>query len=227
MAWAFGITAFFLALLVLLVFTRVKIIVHYHHQPPTPDDFCIKLRAWFGILRYTMNVPMNKKTHNASKDQDMASKESEKENAEGPGNSNLREYPLNGLMDTDQFISKFYSYHRLCKAMFRKVKVRKFEWHSLAGTGDAFYTGMVAGGFLAVKGSIIGILDSYLHFKRQPAFSVTPDFARPVFYTSITCIFQVRIGEAILAAIKLSRYLNAENTSANTNVYNGSEEQPM
>ncbi|WP_180954683.1 DUF2953 domain-containing protein [Bacillus sp. V5-8f] len=227
MVWALGIIGIVLALILLLMFTRMKIIVHYHHQPPDPDVFYIQFRAGFGILQYTMNVPSNKKNRNPSKRTDTGSFGSKNDLEKASNKANFLEEAINGLHQPGQLINQVSAFSRPLKKIIHKVKVRKLEWHSLAGAGDASYTGTMAGGFLAVKGAIIGMLYEFLLFKRQPIFSVTPDFARAVFSTSITCIFQLRIGEAILAAIKLLRYLNTQNIKTNTNEYKRSEEQSI
>jgi hypothetical protein len=72
--------------------------------------------------------------------------------------------------------------------------------------GDAAHTGVMVGGCWAIKGSIIGVLTNFLHFKVMPNLSITPDFQKQRVETSFSCILRFRVGQAIIAGIKLFRY---------------------
>ncbi|MDQ0221077.1 DUF2953 domain-containing protein [Peribacillus cavernae] len=226
MKWLLVIPVLLLALILLLFFTKVKIKIHYHHQQDG-DDFYIKFRAWLGILRYTIAVPISK----LDDDSQTNVVQTEMGTDEGGKNETTGDVSwgdiLTSFEDLNMLIEHIAGFHRISRDFLHKVKVKNFRWHSLAGTGDAVYTGMLTGGCLGIKGSIIGLLSTYLRFKKPPSYSVTPDFGRAVFYTSLTCIFQVRIGEAIWARIKLLRYWNGEKIKYNTGLYNDSDNQSI
>lgn len=226
MSWILVIAVIFLALLFLFFFTKVKIKIHYCHEQHG-DDFYIKFRALFGILRYTIAVPKVKL--------DEDSRAISVQTTMGTGESIDKQITddiswqdiINSFENIHGLIDHISRLHTIIRNILSRVKVKKFEWHSVAGTGDAAYTGMLTGGFLGIKGSIIGMLTAYLHFTRHPSYSVTPSFGQAVFNTSLTCIFQVRIGEAILAAIKLLRYWNTEKIKIKTRLYNDTEKLPI
>lgn len=200
-----------LALLLLLFFTKVKIKVHFRHQQDA-DDLYIKFRAWYGILRYTIRLPVNKAGEEPSVENASNSSEVDSERAmEGSWRDLISSFE--NKSDLIEHLSGFY---RVFRDFADRVKVKKFEWHSVAGAGDAVYTATVAGGCLALKGSVFGLLSRYLYFAKLPSYSVTPDFGRIIFNTTLTCILQIRIGEAILAAIKLLRYWNEQKAKSRT-----------
>ncbi|HAQ08870.1 MAG TPA: hypothetical protein DCR24_15690, partial [Bacillus bacterium] len=58
----------------------------------------------------------------------------------------------------------------------------------------------------SVKGGLIGVLSHYMKLKDMPVISITPNFQYAITQTSFKCIFQVRVGHAILAGIKLVKY---------------------
>jgi hypothetical protein len=226
MKWLLGLPILFLALLLLLFVTKVKIKVHFHHQQDG-DDFYIKFRAWFGILRYTIAVPIIKL------DDDSAAFVTKTKRGFGEGNkeestsvASWRDM-INNFDNLNQVIEHMTGFYKIVRDLLSRVKVKKFEWNSFAGTGDAAYTGMLAGGYLGLKGSVLALLGNYLSFKKLPLYTVTPDFSRAVFYTSFTCIIQIRVGEAILAGIKLLRYWNGEKAKFKTKIYKDSERQSI
>ncbi len=96
--------------------------------------------------------------------------------------------------------------HGIVKTFLKKISVKQFEWHTLIGIGDAAHTGVISGAIWAIKGSIIGMLSHYLNFKEMPHIMVTPHFQAVVSQTKIKCIFQFRIGHAILAGLKLIKF---------------------
>lgn len=217
MIWIFVIVGLVLTLLSLLFITRLKIKVHYHHQQ-ADDIFYIKFRAWFGILRYTIAVPLE-----SFPDDTTVKNSQENDHVETDKEISMKNV-INSFKDITRHIS---GNKKSIMGFLNRVKVRKFDWHTVAGTGDAALTGTLAGGCLGIKGCIIGMLGTYLIFTKKPSYSVTPNFREAVFHTSLTCIFQVRIGEAIWAAIKLLRYWNAEKMKFEPELYNESEKQSI
>ena len=50
------------------------------------------------------------------------------------------------------------------------------------------------------------MLSHFLRLKEMPELSVTPHFQMAIIQTRFTCIFQFRIGNAILAGLKLIKF---------------------
>jgi hypothetical protein len=94
----------------------------------------------------------------------------------------------------------------IVKKFMKRMVIKHFEWHSLVGVGDAAHTGIITGALWTLKGSILGVLSHFLRMKEMPVLSITPHFQLAIIQTHITCIFQFRIGYAILAGLKLIKF---------------------
>ncbi|KWW20060.1 hypothetical protein AS888_06480 [Peribacillus simplex] len=205
MKWLLLIAGCLILLLLLLMFTKIKVYIDLEHVHKN-DQIQIKLSAWFGLFHYTFKVPVIKKDEGSAaitvKKEQGRKEESKKEETKKITPENLRD----GFADLRTMIVHIVGFHRIVRQFTRKVKVKKFVWHSRVGTKNAAHTGMLTGACWALKGSIIGLLTSYLNFQIMPSYSVTPDFQRWQANTLISCILQFRIGQAMWTGIKLLRY---------------------
>ena len=61
----------------------------------------------------------------------------------------------------------FFRLHVIVRKFFKKVSVKRFEWHSMIGVGDAAHTGMATGALWAIKGSIVGLIKSLFKIERN------------------------------------------------------------
>jgi hypothetical protein len=123
------------------------------------------------------------------------------------------------LKNTKEFIQRVFQLNIIVRKFFEKVSVKQFEWHTMIGVGDAAQTGIIAGAIWTLKGSIVGLLSHYLKLKQIPNLSVTPQFQLALIQTRLSCIFQFRIGHAILAGLKLIKFWKGgrQHIKANTN----------
>ena len=191
-------------LLVLILLTKLKVHIKYSHAQDN-DSFKIQLKAWFGLLRYTFDVPLIKVDENSPS---IVVEEETKTGKEENMNSEKRSQffaqdIINGLKDMEKLLKHVVSLHRIIRHFLKKVSISHFEWQTVIGTGDAALTGVLTGAVWAVKGSIIGIISHYFKLKVNPTLSVQPHFQLPVSQTSFQCMLQFRIGHAIFAGIKL------------------------
>jgi hypothetical protein len=85
----------------------------------------------------------------------------------------------------------------------KSVKVKRFRWETTIGTGDAASTGWAAGMLWMLKGTVGGTLCHFFTATEKPEIAVKPDFQRFLLRTEAHCIFQIGVGQAILAGIKL------------------------
>lgn len=87
----------------------------------------------------------------------------------------------------------------------RAVGVR-VEVAVAVGTGEAATTGLLAGAGWAVLGNLaVGLQRNLPPGSARPVFRVVPDYHRRVFEASLDCIFKVRAGHIIGAAVRLLR----------------------
>lgn len=185
--------------------TKIKVKIRYQHVRDN-DEFTIKLSAWFGLLRYTINIPV------INVDMDSASVKVK----ESKGVSNQTKSEEKRRITPDDMIHIFHKmkrvvehivgFHKIIRHFLKKIQVKQFEWNSTIGIGDAAHTGVLVGSCWAIKGSVIGLLTTTLHFRVMPLVTITPDFQEQRAETAILCILRFRIGQAIMTGIKLLRY---------------------
>ena len=206
--WLWLSLSILLFLFILIIITKVTILVIYYHHNDN-DDLKLEFRVWFGLIKYKINVPLIKIDNNSpsvvvKSHSHMGNTASE--NPDHKVNQFTKKDMTTNFQKTKELLEKVFNLHVIVRKFFRKVTIKKLEWDSFIGVGDAAYTGMATGALWAVKGSIIGLLSHYLRLKDMPQLSVTPHFQAAVIQTRFTCIFQFRIGHAILAGLKLIKF---------------------
>lgn len=194
-------------LLFLIIVSKITILINYHHYKDD-DKLNVTFRAWFGLIKYKISVPLIKI------DDDSAAIVVKEKVKTGP-QENLKKEEINkftakdliqALHDMKMFLKHVVSMHRIIRKFLRKVSIKKIEWHSMIGVGDAAATGTLTGALWSVKGGLMGLISNYMRLKDMPVISITPSFQRPTSQTKIQCIIQFRIGYAMLAGIKLVKY---------------------
>lgn len=197
-------------LFILIIFTKLTIFINYFHHNDN-DNLTIEFRVWFGLIKYKKNLPLIKI------DEDSPSlvvkSKSETENSPNEGKKsghNVRQIGKDDLMttfkNTKELFERVLHLNIIVRKFFEKVTVKQFDWHTMIGVGDAAQTGIIAGAIWTVKGSIVGLLSHYLKLKQMPNLSVSPQFQLAIIQTRFSCIFQFRIGHAILAGLKLIKF---------------------
>ena len=127
------------------------------------------------------------------------------------------------LSNTKEILQHVINMNVILRKFMKRVIVKHFEWHSLVGVGDAAHTGTITGALWTLKGSIIGMLSHFLRLKEMPTISVTPHFQLAIIQTRLTCIFQFRIGYAILAGLKLIKFWKGGRPNFKMNTANSKE----
>ncbi|QFT90188.1 hypothetical protein FIU87_16110 [Bacillus sp. THAF10] len=208
MIWTSVIFALLFILIVSVILTRITVHFYFHHAEDN-DQLTIKLRAWYGLLRYTIDVPL------ISIDKDTASIHVEEKTKVGTGDpakgkQKEKDFSpkeiLQSFQDTYELIRHVVGMHEIVRRFLSRLEVKEVEWHTNIGVGDAAHTGMVTGAGWAIKGGIIGIISHYTNFQAQPIISITPYFQHKVSQTLFTCMIRFRIGHAMLAGIRIVKY---------------------
>ncbi|MDQ0975541.1 hypothetical protein QFZ31_005419 [Neobacillus niacini] len=208
MNWLVIVLILILLFILLIIFSKLTIRLNYFHHNDN-DELKIQFRIWFGLIRYTINVPFVKIDENSPS---IVMKGNTK-----MGDSSEKQSPTKEAQITkDGIISKFtnakeifqhvVNVNIIVKKFMKKIVIKHFEWHSLVGVGDAAHTAIITGALWTLKGSIMGMLSHFLRLKEMPVLSITPHFQLAIIQTHITCIFQFRIGYAILAGLKLIKF---------------------
>jgi hypothetical protein len=208
MVWLVIALIIIILFILLIIFSKLTIRLNYFHHNEN-DELKIQFRIWFGLIRYTINVPLVKIDDNSPSIVVKGSTQM--------GDSSGKDSPTKeGQITKDGIISKFTNAKEIIqhvvntsvivKKFMKRLVIKHFEWHSLVGIGDAAHTGIITGALWTLKGSILGVLSHFLRLKEMPVLSITPHFQLAIIQTHITCIFQFRIGYAILAGLKLIKF---------------------
>jgi hypothetical protein len=203
------ILAFIVFMFILILITKLPITLSLYHGNDN-DHFKVKLRAWFGLLRYTIDVPMVKLDDDGPnivvEEKNIRGKENEPSSEKESKKKFTPSDFINSLNDTKEILIHVKEMHKIIKRFLRKVKIDQVLWKTLFGTGDAAATGTMTGAIWALKGSIIGLISGYMRLQTQPSIEVIPSFQKAVIQTHFSCIIQFRIGNAILVGFKILRY---------------------
>ncbi|MEN8701306.1 DUF2953 domain-containing protein [Bacillus infantis] len=199
--------AVILLLLIILLFSKLTVFFNFYHGQDN-DHISIKFRAWFGLIRYNIQVPLIKIDDDSPSivvEEKVEAGQKEEKKQEDRKKFTPEDF-LDSLKDAEELIRHVFGLHTIIRRFFRKVAIRDIEWHTLAGIGDAAHTAVLAGIIWSAKGSMIGLLSHYMRMREMPVLSVTPHFQAAVSQTRFSCMFQFRIGQAMLAGIKLIKY---------------------
>ncbi|MFC7786945.1 MULTISPECIES: DUF2953 domain-containing protein [unclassified Rossellomorea] len=208
--WALIIVmALIMFILFVLIITKLTVTLSLYHGNDN-DHFKVKLRAWFGLLKYTIDIPLVKLDDDGPNI--VLEEEQKRGNESNPSKTKASKKKItpqdfiDSLYDTKEIIIHVQSLHRIIRSFLKKVKLDHVQWKTLFGTGDAASTGTLTGTIWGMKGSIIGILSGYVRLQSMPVIEVTPMFQHAVIQTQFSCIIQFRIGNAILVGFKILRY---------------------
>lgn len=207
MKWLLIAVIALILLFILIMATKLKILFHFYHGNDN-DHVKIQFKAWFGLIRYKIEVPLIKV------DEDSQTLVVKEKKAAGPqedtANKDTKQFSakdlINSLHDIRELINHIVSLHKIIRKFLRHVTISKLEWHTFAGVGDAAHTGMLTGALWAIKGSIMGLVSHYMKLKARPDITITPQFQFAVSQTAISCMIHFRVGHAMLAGIKLIKF---------------------
>ncbi len=93
-------------------------------------------------------------------------------------------------------------YRKAINSLLKSVRFRHFSWKTEIGLGDPANTGIATGFLWAVKGVIYGILSrSVGTVENRPQIAVIPCYYNTCLRLEFHCIFDLRIGNIIIAGL--------------------------
>ncbi|MGM0843948.1 MAG: DUF2953 domain-containing protein [Bacillota bacterium] len=197
-----------LFLLFIILITKLRITISLYHGNDN-DNISIRFRAWFGLIKYKIEVPMIKLDEDGP---NIVFEEKTEKGTEGQGKEKdkvKKETPeemLASFKDFRELLQHVAGLHRIVRSFMKRVKVYDVKWQTVFGTGDAATTGTMTGLMWGAKGGIIGVISHYMKLQSKPQLSVIPSFQKAVVITDFSCIITFRVGHAILAGIKLIKF---------------------
>ncbi|WP_449537253.1 DUF2953 domain-containing protein [Ferdinandcohnia sp. Marseille-Q9671] len=194
---------FIIFLILLIAITKLTVYVQANHSQNN-NQIKIRFSIWFGLIRYTITIPNGKDDKDTS---DIERKKETQTDRISKKKEKKKKHPIKDFLayahDSKVILNRVVDLIPIIKDFLKKVTITKFEWHSQIGTGDAAQTGIVTGVGWSIKGTIVGVISHYLNLKVHPDYSITPYFQHTVSETKLGCMFHFRIGQAMVAGIRL------------------------
>lgn len=199
------IIVFVIALIIGLLISKVKVTVHYSHSGNN-DRLIILMKAAYGLYKKKIDIPVIKMGEDSAEIVMKEQMES-KSRTEGKGTKRITiESLLNSFQDTKAIVKHVIDAYPIMRHFLKRVRILEFTWHSNIGTGDAALTGKITGAAWGAKGLAQAVMDRYTSVDCVPSIHVTPHFNSKLSMTDLHCILTVRIGHAMVTAIKLIRH---------------------
>ncbi|MBP3040386.1 DUF2953 domain-containing protein [Bacillaceae bacterium Marseille-Q3522] len=205
MKWLlFGIL-FLLFCFLLVALTKITVKIDYLHRNNN-NELTIFFQAWFKLISYKISIPVlamdqDSPTLIMKQKTEMGKKEGEKKKKVFTA-----EDFWHNLRKTEKLFKHIIHLHKIIRQFLNKLKIKKLEWTSHIGVGEAAYTAILAGAIWTAKGSLLGFLSNYMRLETKPNVMIYPHFQAVVSQTSFSCMIQFRIGHAILAGLKMIFY---------------------
>lgn len=209
MFWVILVIFIIFLFFLLILFTRLTITLDLNHLGDN-DKYRVVVRAWNGLLRYTINMPLVKvegdKPNLIVKQEQKVEMANEQNNVKEKNEKVTPEDVLNVISDVKEIAEHIIGMHKIIRKFLKKIHIKKLEWHSQLGIGDAAHTGLITGAAWSIKGGVVGLLSQYMKLKEVPVVTITPEFNQFCSRTKFQCIFQFRIGQAMFAGIQFIKY---------------------
>ncbi|MCL6590841.1 MAG: DUF2953 domain-containing protein [Firmicutes bacterium] len=97
--------------------------------------------------------------------------------------------------------ARYHHWLLVSSELEKKGFFQKFYWSTQFGTGNPVSTALGYGVLWGLKAGISGYLHRKIKFKTPPRLSVVPDFITAKWDTVFDCIFRIKLGYIIIAAL--------------------------
>ncbi|MCM3237262.1 DUF2953 domain-containing protein [Heyndrickxia oleronia] len=194
------IIAIIFLLFLVIWFTTVSILIDFSHRQDD-DHLIIQLIIW-KVIRYKIKVPKIK----VEQDEPTITFKKETNTGTNEHSEITPEEISDKLADFKELLEHVLGLKTIISKFLKKIKVEQLEWYTTIGLKDAALTGKITGVIWAVKGLLIAFLSMHMNLIQLPTYSVTPSFQIPLSETTLKCMFKLRIGNAILAGLKVFKF---------------------
>jgi hypothetical protein len=202
------LVAGFICFVLLICIMKLHVHIDLLHAKDN-DHFKVTLKTFFGLLRYTIDIPLVK-IDKQSLGIVVSRSNDEIGNVQNNVDVQKKKYTpseiVHSLQQTKRFIDDVIHLHSIIKKFMSHVSITKFEWHTRFGIGDAAYTGIAVGVGWSIKYGVITVLSKYMKLKTSPVFTIIPSFQQPTSQTKLACMIHFRIGYAMLAGMRIVKY---------------------
>ncbi|WP_017726573.1 DUF2953 domain-containing protein [Halalkalibacterium ligniniphilum] len=199
----FYVLILFLFLLLFLAITKITVRIQYCHT--ADDDLLeVKVSAW-KYLKYTFSAPLIKIDENSptlvvEKEKHLGNKDDKKR-----VQLSVKEI-LHNIQLFQDFLQHVIGFYRILRWLLKRIHLKKLEWSSHLGLGDAAQTGMLLSMVWTLKGMVAGLFGNYMRMHSMPKLSITPHYQELISETRFSCMFSFRLGYAIGASILVVKH---------------------
>lgn len=195
---------FILVVIGLIVITPVQITLHYR-RAGEEDHLLVELSAWFRLIRRTYEIPaMN--VERAGRMPELVAKmrtfQQGKVKKESVNDITGRQ--VKKWSDLYQeLLKRVHDLRPLAKALCKRVRCTRLEWHTQMGTGHADETGALTGIVWGVKSVIVGTFSHMVTLRAIPRLSVQPVWNESVLHTEVNVHLRIYLGHLLHSGLKL------------------------
>lgn len=191
-------------LVFILWFSVIHIDIEYKREHEN-DQLLVELFAWWKLIRYKKIFPLFK-----LKGEGLVYEEEEKTKTPGSKTTKGKRKRIFSPQDIyhiritlDQWLHRIHNLNKIMRRTLKKVRCDQLEWKTKIGLGDAPATGTFSGLIWGIKGCLIGIIAHYVTLRSMPKVHVVPDFNRKCLELNLKGRFRFRLGNAIIAGIRI------------------------
>ncbi|MFZ5965810.1 MAG: DUF2953 domain-containing protein [Bacillota bacterium] len=165
----------------------------------------IKFRTFFGLVQFKYEVPIVKWMFSPQQENKVklalnTEVESSQSQLIDEKKSLLN---IHEIQDIQQRFSQYYhQFNPTIHYFLSKTEMKSLNWKTKLGFENAAVTGILSGMLWTFKGMIISIISNHIRNSENISLHIEPCFDAEDFQMSFDCIFRIKVGHIIIAAIK-------------------------
>lgn len=214
MVWFTIIIGILLFLLIVISLSTIHISIYFVHRN---DNSNIQVNfKMYHFLKYKLNVPLIMVD---AQDHSLKIRE-EKDTTLGQKKEKKKITFLqlkNQYQSFKKMLKHINHFYQILAAFLKKMKMKKVEWHSAIGLGEASSSAIAAGAVWGFKGIAIQVLNTFFKLEESPNVSVVPVFQGMHSETRFSCMISFKIGHAIVVMLKILKSWRIVSRSAKVN----------
>ena len=194
-----------LASVVLVAFLNIRanILLEYVRKDNS-DTAVLSFFALGGLLKYKYEIPMMDFSFSGIRSRLLRKKGRREKTSDGEE----KLLGLNEFIDRYKYMKRLrWTYSEVVEYLKHRMVLKELKLNIAAGTGDAFYTGLLGGVLWSVAGLITAFFENNFKVEKRKIY-IRPEFTKKVFNVDLYCIFTLKTVHIIVVALKiLYRYL--------------------
>lgn len=201
MDWVRFMIISFLFILLIIFISNIRISIRWRRDGKN-DMIIIKLKALFGLIRIQKEIPILTLEDTLS-GFSLHFDTVHEQNSENGSSSTMITPPevKKNWRNWKELVDQYRDVIPYFRRLLRIIYIKKLDWRTSVGTGEAAETGTITGSIWNIKALVITVISQYLTMDTQPRYDVRAHFSEPLFHTEGECILQISVGKATFVAI--------------------------